>query len=251
MAIRKFRSGQMSYDASTYVGTAGTIFYDEDDGDLRLSDGVTPGGVNISVRADLITTQSLLPQEDNVEDYDLGSPTRRWHHLYIGDGGIKFNGNEYPTEQTIPYIPGAQVDDIIPATDNDINLGATDKRFANIYLGYQGLFLADETTDENINITVDGGTLFIDGAQNLRLGDLVIENTTLKSETPDLDISIGQTDDTGFFYIKRKAQFDNISFGSTEAMVSFNASGGAEPVTIFPDTLLQLTSIAVGGWEVV
>jgi hypothetical protein len=232
----------MSYDASTYVGTAGTIFYDEDDGDLRLSDGVTPGGVNISVRADLITTQSLLPQEDNVEDYDLGSPTRRWHHLFIGDGGIKFNGNEYPTEQTIPYIPGAQVDDIIPATDNDINLGATDKRFANIYLGYQGLFLADETTDENINITVDGGTLFIDGAQNLRLGDLVIENTTLKSETPDLDISIGETDDTGFFYVKRKAQFDNISFGSTEAMVSFNASGGAEPVTIFPDTLLQLTS---------
>jgi hypothetical protein len=242
MAIRKIAAGQQSYPVDTYVGTAGTLFWDEADGELRLSDGVTPGGVAISVRADLITAQSLLPEADNTEDYDLGSPTRRWHHLFIGDGGIKFNGDAYPVAQTVPYIPGVQVDDIIPATDNDINLGAEDKRFANIYLGYQGLFLADETTDENINITVDGGTLFIDGAQNLRLGDLVIENTTLKSETPDLDISIGETDDTGFFYVKRKAQFDNISFGSTEAMVSFNASGGAEPVTIFPDTLLQLTS---------
>jgi hypothetical protein len=48
MAIRKFRTGQMSYDASTYVGTAGTLFYDEANGALRISDGVTPGGSLIS-----------------------------------------------------------------------------------------------------------------------------------------------------------------------------------------------------------
>jgi hypothetical protein len=241
MSIKKIWGTRTRVDSTTYIGEAGLIFYDELDGELRLGDGVTPGGVAISVRADLITTQSLLPTEDNVEDYDLGSPTRRWHHLYIGDGGIKFNGNTYPTEQTIPYIPGAQVDDIIPALDNDIDLGAPDKRFANIYLGYDGLYLADQTTDANINITVDDGTLYIDGAQNLALGNLVIEDTTLKSLTTDLDISIGETNDTGFFYIKRKAQFDNISFGSTEAMVSFNASGGAEPATIFPDTIIQTT----------
>ena len=44
MAIRKFRTGQMSYAVGTYVGTAGTLFYDEDTGALRISDGVTPGG---------------------------------------------------------------------------------------------------------------------------------------------------------------------------------------------------------------
>jgi hypothetical protein len=48
MAIRKFRTGQMSYNALTYVGTAGTLFYDEDNGALRISDGVTPGGSLIS-----------------------------------------------------------------------------------------------------------------------------------------------------------------------------------------------------------
>jgi hypothetical protein len=48
MAIRKFRTGQMSYNALTYVGTAGTLFYDEANGALRISDGVTPGGSLIS-----------------------------------------------------------------------------------------------------------------------------------------------------------------------------------------------------------
>ena len=48
MAIRKFRTGQMSYNALTYVGTAGTLFYDEDNGALRISNGVTPGGSLIS-----------------------------------------------------------------------------------------------------------------------------------------------------------------------------------------------------------
>ena len=48
MAIRKFRTGQMAYSATTYVGTHGTLFYDEDTGALRLSDGVTPGGSLIS-----------------------------------------------------------------------------------------------------------------------------------------------------------------------------------------------------------
>ena len=44
MAIRKFRAGQTSYSADTYVGTYGTVFYDEDNGRMRISDGVTPGG---------------------------------------------------------------------------------------------------------------------------------------------------------------------------------------------------------------
>jgi hypothetical protein len=75
----------------------------------------------------------------------------------------------------------------------------------------------------------------------LALGNLVIEDTTLKSLTNDLDINVGETDDTGFFYIRRKAQIDNTTFSSTEAMLSVNASGGEEPLTIFPDTLIQTT----------
>jgi hypothetical protein len=241
MPTQRIFGSRTQQSASTYIGNPGLLFYDEVDGELRLSNGVTPGGVAISVRADLIVAQRLTPAEDNDDAYGLGDETHRWWDAHIGDGGIKFNG--YTNRpQTVPYTPGLQVDDIIPALDNDINLGSTGTRFANLFLGYDGLFLADQTTDENINITVDQGTLFIDGAQNLRLGNLVIEDTTLKSLTTDLDISIGETNDTGFFYVKRKAQFDNTSFSGTEPMVSFNAGGGAEPATVFPDTILQTVS---------
>jgi hypothetical protein len=241
MSIKKIWGSRVQSNGATFIAEAGMLFYDETDGELRLGDGVTPGGLPVSIRADLITTQSLLPEADNTEDYDLGSPTRRWHHLFIGDGGIKFNGDAYPVAQTVPYIPGAQVDDIIPATDNGVDLGDPTHRFGNVYLGYRGLYLADEITDENINITVEGGTLYLDGAQNLRLGNLTIVDTTLTSATNNLDISIGAAGNTGFFYVKRKAQFDNITFGPTQAMVSFNASGTTEPLTIFPDTVMQTT----------
>jgi hypothetical protein len=238
MSIKKiWGTRSKSIDAAAYVGEAGSLFYDEADGELRLSDGVTPGGTAIAVRADLIVAQRLTPAEDNDNAYGLGDETHRWWDLHIGDGGVHYNGFADP--QTVPYIPGAQVDDIIPDLDNDISLGAEDKRFANIYLGYQGLFLADETTDENINITVDQGTLYIDGAENLRLGNLAIRDTTLTSANTTLDISIGNTDDTGFFYVKRKAQIDNTTFSSTQAMLGINASGTTEPATIFPDTLVQ------------
>ena len=244
MSIKKLWGTRTGANAETYVGNDGTLFYDEVDGELRLSDGVTPGGVAISVRADLIVAQRLTPGLDNNNAYGLGDETHRWYDLHIGDGGIYFDGDDSTLSppQTVPYRPQSLVGSLVPQYDNDVNLGATNKRFANLYLGYQGLFLADTITDANINIVATNGTLFLNGAQNLRLGDLVIENTTLKSLTPDLDVSIGETGDTGFFYVKRKAQFDNTSFSATEAMVSINASGGAEPATVFPDTLLQLTS---------
>jgi len=239
MPTQRIFASRTKVAAGSYVANKGMLFYDEASGLLRLGDGVTAGGQLIGISANIITTESILPETDNT--YGIGTEELRWQHLHLGDGGIYFDGSGYPNPQIVPYLPDEQVHDIIPSQDNDIDLGAPDKRFANIYLGYEGLFLADQTTDANINITVDSGTLYIDGAQNLALGNLVIENTTLKSSDPTQDISIGDTNDTGFFYVRRKTQIDNTSFSSTEGMVSINASGGPEPATIFPDTLLQLT----------
>jgi hypothetical protein len=49
MTIQKIKSGRItSVVADEYVGATGTIFYNEDIGDLRLSDGVTLGGIPIN-----------------------------------------------------------------------------------------------------------------------------------------------------------------------------------------------------------
>jgi hypothetical protein len=46
MPVQKIKSGRIiTVQAETYVGDKGVIFYDEDKAELRLSDGVTPGGL--------------------------------------------------------------------------------------------------------------------------------------------------------------------------------------------------------------
>ena len=47
MGLRVLRGGRRQIgNVNTYVGEFGTVFYDENTGTLRLSDGVTPGGIN-------------------------------------------------------------------------------------------------------------------------------------------------------------------------------------------------------------
>ena len=239
MAFYKIRSGRVNgvRNSSGYIGEQGHLFYDDTTGSLRISDGHTVGGQPLAINANIVTTENIVPETDNL--YGIGTELLRWNHLHLGDGGIHFDGSGYPYPQTVPYLPSALTGSLVPATDGGVNLGDTTHRFANLYLGTQGLFLADTITDANINIVATNGTLFLNGVENLRLGNLAIRDTTLTSANSTLDISIGNTDDTGFFYVKRKAQFDNVSFSSTEPMVSFNASGGADPATLFPDTVLQ------------
>ena len=263
-----FTSRINSANASSYVGDQGRMFYNESTGELRLSDGSTPGGTPISIVANVITAGSLLPTADDL--YSLGTAELRWAHIHLasdpvgiyftantlgldnsgslsynnGTGNVAFGNIQFNNgaTQSIAYVPGSLTSNLIPAGDNTVNLGNSNHRFADLYLGYRGLFLADTTTDQNINITANAGTLYLNGVQNLAIGNLTIIDTTLTSKTPNLDISIGDAGDTGFFYVKRKAQIDNTTFSPIQAMLGINASGVSEPDTIFPDTLIQTTS---------
>ena len=236
--LHKVWSSRFEGEHNTYVGEAGRLFYDENTGTLRLSDGVTAGGQPIGIEAVNIVTDTLTPGSDNI--YGIGTGQLRWNHIHLGDGGIYFDGASYPTPQTVPYLPGALVASLIPyPTDSSLDLGSSTHRWGNVWVGPHSIHLQDQNTLADVEITVRSGTLYLNGAQNLAVGNLVIVDTTLTSATNNLDISIGATDDTGFFYIKRKAQFDNTTFSSTEPMVSMNASGGADPATLFPDTVMQ------------
>ena len=66
-----------------FIGNEGDLFYDPNTASLRISDGVTPGGIAVTG----VTTVSgpinfsLIPQVDGT--YDLGSPTNQWRDLYV------------------------------------------------------------------------------------------------------------------------------------------------------------------------
>jgi hypothetical protein len=239
MSIKKIWGTRTKTNAETHIGEKGSLFYDEATGVLRLSDGHTPGGVPVTINAISIVTDNLLPGSDNI--YGIGSELLRWNHIHLGDGGVYFDG-AHSTPQTTAYLPGAIATSLVPApTNSSLDLGSTTHRWGNVWIGPHSLHMQDQTTLADIALTVDNGTLYLNGAQNLRVGNLTIVDTTLTSATNNLDISIGATDDTGYFYVKRKAQFDNTTWGSTEAMVSINGSGTSDPLTVFPDTLVQAT----------
>lgn len=241
MATHKLFTSRIQIPANTFIGEKGRMFYDETSGNLRISDGQTAGGQPVSLNVNIVTSESIVPETDNL--YGIGSPELRWNHLHIGDGGIYFDGNQTTNAQTTPYIPGAVTEDIIPLpTDNSLHLGNATHRWGDVWIGKASLHLLDETLNTDVALTVNNGTMYLNGIQSLAVGSLTIVGNTLTSVTNNLDINIGDANDTGFFYVRRKAQFNNTSFGSTQPMVSFNASGGTEPATIFPDTILQTVS---------
>ena len=238
MTTQRIFTSRSQHASNTYIGAKGQLFYNELTGALRLSNGVTPGGVSVAIDANLITTESIVPEVDNV--YGIGSPELRWNHVHVGDGGIYFDGNQTTQAQTTPYIPGAVTSSIVPSpTDASLNLGSPTHRWGDLYIGSNSLHFLDQTTLADVSMSVDNGTLYLNGAQSLQIGNLTIVDTTLTNVTSNLNISIGNQGDTGFFYVNRKAQFDTTSFSSTEPMVSFNASGGPDPETLFADTVLQ------------
>lgn len=60
MPLQKILSGRVNKPASEFVGRNGLLFYDEDDGILRLGDGSTPGGT-IVIRSSSQSSTYTLP----------------------------------------------------------------------------------------------------------------------------------------------------------------------------------------------
>lgn len=98
MSIRKFRAGRTTTTSATdYVGEYGSIFWDESIGELRLSDGETPGGLPVMGGAgpgglNGITSEdstktlyvdaswNVIPNTDKLQS--LGNITHLWKDIY-------------------------------------------------------------------------------------------------------------------------------------------------------------------------
>ena len=92
MAFRKIKAGLVNSDIDQFIGEVGNLFFDIETGVLRLSNGVTPGGVIVSggTNADVdlsAVDQHIIPAIDVT--YDLGTETNRWRDLYLSGDTIK------------------------------------------------------------------------------------------------------------------------------------------------------------------
>jgi hypothetical protein len=109
MAFRKIEAGLVQSSVDNFIGKKGTIFYDNDDGALRLSDGQTPGGNLLSGGAG--------------GDYTLPTAST------TVKGGVKIDGstitiaNQVISVGTVPYsnLSGTPT---IPTNNNELTNGA-------------------------------------------------------------------------------------------------------------------------------
>lgn len=97
--------------------------------------------------------------------------------------------------------------DLIPSADDTYTLGNSVFRWKSLQLGPGTLYIEDAATGEQIAITVENGALLINGADSLRIGNIQITSTGLRSLLSSQDITIGEPGDSGFLAVSTGIRF--------------------------------------------
>lgn len=150
-------------NSTTYIGKYGEIFYNPDTGNLRISDGHTPGGVSLTVEAtSIVFSESLIPTQDVT--YDIGSPSYRWNNIYaealhVGANSVTFlDINPSFPSQVLTVANGVFFISSSANTSNQSNAGF---RVGNFLLQNNIIGLTDPTSTFYIGSNVATGNLVI------------------------------------------------------------------------------------------
>ena len=204
MPIRKIKAGLvLTKDVDEFVGEPGYLFYDENangDKTLRISDGVTPGGVTFlnalgSASSDSTVTNLLysqdstavqiqdnfVPSEDNV--YSLGTPDKRWSEIHVAEGSI-FLGSLVLKDRGDGAMQVFQSDgvtpaDIIYAKEHTISIVGDDSTGTAFNLDNSIKF----TGTGGITVSVSGDDVTIDGSGVAGSGSLTISDDSSTTAT--------------------------------------------------------------------
>jgi hypothetical protein len=118
--------------------------------------------------------------------------------------------------------------DMIPAVDNLYSLGTSSFRWKGLQLGPGTLYIQDTVTGAQAGLTVTDGSLLIDGADSLRIGNVRLTATGLRSVLSDQDITIGALGDTGYLSVATGIKFrDGTVVTSATGFVGATGATGA------------------------
>lgn len=154
--------------------------------------------------------------------------------------------------------------DIVPSLDNTYTIGTSDKRWQEVYIGPGTIYITDDITGDDAELTVSDGVLQIDGANQLNVGQLKFVDNTIESTTSDINIQIGEVLDTGNIVVNRSvviAPNKTLTFGDgTEQTtayipleeVSYTVQGGTDGTqpTFTGDPLFTGTYVKNGANQV-
>jgi hypothetical protein len=116
-------------------------------------------------------------------------------------------------------------EDILPTEDNVFSIGSLTKRWKSLQLGPGTLYIQDQVTGAQAGLTVNAGTLLLDGADSLRIGNVQLTKTGIKSLLPDQDLTIGAFGDQGYLSLARALKFPD---GTTQSTAMLNGLTGPQ-----------------------
>lgn len=99
------------------------------------------------------------------------------------------------------------VTDLIPDLDDTYSLGSPERRWKSVHLGPGTIYIQDQQTLQQVDITVQSGALLLDGADSLRIGNVRLTSTGIESVLSGQDISIGNPGDSGYLSTSRGIRF--------------------------------------------
>ena len=164
---------------------------------------------------------------------------------------IQFYTTPVGTASSVPSMTVASTGisnaaNVVPVSDETYFLGSPVLRWQGVYVGKGGLTMADNTTNVNVPISVNNGTLYLNSVQNIAVGNLVITDTTLTTTTSATNINVGAISDTGDLVIGRTTQILTQNLSQSAALLINGTLSNTVP-TEYTNTLFH--TVAVPGYN--
>lgn len=115
--------------------------------------------------------------------------------------------------------------DLVPDKDNEYSLGTAQFRWKSIQLGPGTIWMQDTTNPEQqVGMTITDGSLMLDGASALQIGNIRITATGMKTLDGKSNITIGDRGEEGFL-----APANGIEFPDGSIQTTATLGGGGIP----------------------
>ena len=112
-------------------------------------------------------------------------------------------GQSVATTATPTFAGANFAGNVIPTVSGAYELGSDTFKWGKVHVGPHTLSIEDQTLGTDAEITVVGGVLRINGANQLQVGQLHFVNNTIESTSSNIDIQIGLTTSTANLVLNR------------------------------------------------
>ena len=161
--VRKIKAGLVKIPIDQFVGEDGHIFFDTDDGTLRLSDGVTPGGSILSGGGGTSNYNNLTNKPD-LTVYQLSADAFSGDYDDLTDAPITITANDLTITKHL-----------LPNANETLDLGSASLRFRDIYLSGETIDLGgtklNKNTDGDLEVKDTSGNFKKVKASEVELDD--------------------------------------------------------------------------------